>query len=106
MHAENLNGKRRQPRVRLILIRAGTGCAFAAAVMFAGPCLAQSATPATPAMAATPAVTVPGEPFEISETARKAYADAMKDARGLLAQKKYDEAIAKLDKERALRAQL
>src|SRR5689334_3802789 len=35
---------------------------------------------------------------EISEAARKAYAESMKQARALLAQKKYDEAIAQLDK--------
>lgn len=95
MRTDNRDGKRRQPFARLALNRVGAGCAVAAAVMFAGPCLAQSATPAK---AAAPVATVPGEPFEISEAARKAYADAMKDARGLLAQKKYDEAIAKLDK--------
>lgn len=35
---------------------------------------------------------------EISEAQRKAYADAMRDARALVAQKKYDDAIAKLDR--------
>jgi Flp pilus assembly protein TadD len=34
---------------------------------------------------------------EISEAARKAYAASMRDARALLTQKKYDDAIAKLD---------
>jgi Flp pilus assembly protein TadD len=34
---------------------------------------------------------------EISEASRKAYAESMRDARSLLTQKKYDEAIAKLD---------
>ena len=35
---------------------------------------------------------------EISEAARKAYADSMREARALLEQKKYDDAIARLDK--------
>jgi len=35
---------------------------------------------------------------EISDAARKAYAESMRQARDLLAQKKYDEAIATLDK--------
>jgi Flp pilus assembly protein TadD len=98
MHSRSHDGKRRQSRARAALIRAGAGCAFAAAIALAGPCGAQPATPATPAKAATPAPAAAGEPFEISETARKAYADAMKDARALLVQKKYDDAIAKLDK--------
>src|SRR5690242_18597305 len=34
---------------------------------------------------------------EISEAARKAYAESMRRARELLTQKKYDEAIAQLD---------
>ena len=42
----------------------------------------------SPAASATP---------EISEAARKAYAASMRDARALLTQKKYDDAIAKLD---------
>jgi Flp pilus assembly protein TadD len=54
-------------------------------------------TPA-PAKSAPPAGNAaPTEPFEISEAERKAYAQTMKDARALLAQKKYDDAIAKLD---------
>ena len=36
-------------------------------------------------------------PFEISEAARKAYAQTMKEARDLVARKQYDAAIAKLD---------
>src|SRR5881397_3444900 len=35
---------------------------------------------------------------EFSEAARKAYAESMRRARELLTQKKYDEAIAQLDK--------
>ncbi len=35
---------------------------------------------------------------EISEAQRKAYADGVRDARALAAQKKYDDAIAKLDR--------
>ena len=36
--------------------------------------------------------------LEISEAARKVYAESMRQARALLTQKKYDEAIATLDK--------
>jgi Flp pilus assembly protein TadD len=39
-----------------------------------------------------------GAAQEISEAARKAYADSMQHARALLSQKKYDDAIAQLDK--------
>src|SRR5262245_42478808 len=56
-------------------------------------------------LAASPAATAadpdkgPASPTpEISEAQRKAYADAIRDARALVAQKKYDDAIAKLDK--------
>ena len=38
------------------------------------------------------------DPREFSETARKAYAQSLKEARGLVAEKKYTEAIAILDK--------
>lgn len=38
------------------------------------------------------------DPREFSETARKAYAQSLKEARGLVAEKKYPEAIAILDK--------
>jgi Flp pilus assembly protein TadD len=62
------------------------------AAALALPCLGQSTPPAKGAE-----VVAPQEPFEISESARKAYAQGVKDARALLAQKKYDEAIAKLD---------
>jgi len=44
---------------------------------------------ASPTSSATP---------EISEAARKVYAESMRQARALLTQKKYDEAIATLDK--------
>jgi Flp pilus assembly protein TadD len=48
------------------------------------------------------AADAPGEsasaPFEISEAARKAYAQTMSEARELLARKQYDEAIARLDR--------
>jgi Flp pilus assembly protein TadD len=61
----------------------------------AAPALAQSAVPAAAAKDATrPA---PQAPFEISEAERKAYAQGMSEARALVAQKRYDEAIAKLD---------
>jgi Flp pilus assembly protein TadD len=39
----------------------------------------------------------PGAPFEVSEAARKAYAQTMQEARELLLRKQYDAAIAKLD---------
>ncbi|MFO1303863.1 MAG: tetratricopeptide repeat protein [Burkholderiales bacterium] len=38
------------------------------------------------------------DPREFSETARKEYAQSLRDARKLIAEKKYDEAIAVLDK--------
>jgi tetratricopeptide (TPR) repeat protein len=38
------------------------------------------------------------DPREFSEQARKAYAQSLKDARGLIAEKKYTDAIATLDK--------
>ena len=46
------------------------------------------------AVAQTPPVT---DPREMSDTARKAYAKGLKDARGFLADKKYAEAIGVLD---------
>ena len=71
--------------------------ALALAAMFALalPCAAQTAAPAGPASSA--AQPAPRAPFEISEAERKAYAQTMADARALVAQKKYDDAIAKLD---------
>ena len=61
-----------------------------AAIALAGPVnVARGADSDTsPTASATP---------EISEAARKAYAASMRDARALLTQKKYDDAIAKLD---------
>ena len=69
------------------------------------PTPAPTPTPATatpPAAAATApasgaAKAGPQEPFEISEAQRKAYAQGIAEARALLAQKRYDDAIAKLD---------
>jgi Flp pilus assembly protein TadD len=54
--------------------------------------LAAAQTP--PGTAQTPAVT---DPREMSEAARKAYSKGLKDARGLLAEKKYAEALVVLD---------
>lgn len=59
-----------------------------AAVLAAAPALAQSD-------AASDQTT---DPREFSEAARKAYAQSLRDARALVADKKYDEAIALLDK--------
>ena len=51
-----------------------------------------------PVLAAdAPQTAVARETQEISEEARKAYANSMREARDLLTQKKFDEAIAKLD---------
>ncbi len=69
--------------------------ALAVCVALALPCGAQTAVPPDPANAA--AKPTPRAPFEISEAERKAYAQTMADARALVAQKKYDDAIAKLD---------
>jgi Flp pilus assembly protein TadD len=62
-----------------------------ATIALAGPAgFARGADPdPSSAVSATP---------EISEAARKAYAESMREARALLTQKKYDDAIAKLDK--------
>ena len=68
--------------------------ALVAALALAPVCPAQTAGQSAPAADAKPA---PQEPFEISEAARKAYAQTMADARALVTQKKYDEAVAKLD---------
>ena len=50
---------------------------------------------AAPALAQSDATT---DPREFSEAARKVYAQSLRDARKLIADKKYDEAIAVLDK--------
>jgi Flp pilus assembly protein TadD len=51
-----------------------------------------------PAFAAdAPQAAIASETQEISEAARKAYANSMREARDLMTQKKYDEAIVKLD---------
>jgi len=50
---------------------------------------------AAPAFAQSDATT---DPREFSEPARKAYAQSLRDARKLIADKKYDDAIAVLDK--------
>jgi len=84
-----------------VLLRCARGAAFAfiAAATLAAPCAAQTAAPSAPAAPARTAgeQAVSREPVEFSEAARKAYTQSMKDARALLAQKKYDDAIAKLD---------
>ena len=59
--------------------------------------IAADAPPATPSAGPTGAADSATAPFEISEAARKAYAQGLADARALLAQKKYADAIAKLD---------
>jgi len=61
---------------------------LAAAVLAAAPALAQS-------NASSDQTT---DPREFSEAARKVYAQSLRDARALVAEKKYDEAIALLDK--------
>jgi Flp pilus assembly protein TadD len=50
---------------------------------------------AAPAFAQSDATT---DPREFSEAARKAYAQSLRDARKLIADKKYDDAVALLDK--------
>jgi len=87
------------PRRRAALL------ACIAAATLALPCAAQIAAPvpaATPTAPPASAVktedpALPRAPVEYSEASRKAYAQGMKDARALLAQRKYDEAISKLD---------
>ena len=59
--------------------------------------LGRRVTPAALAFAQAAEPPAPPLPTEFSDTARKAYASTMKDARDLLAQKKYDEGIAKLE---------
>ena len=59
------------------------------------PLLVASALAAAPAFAQSDATT---DPREFSEAARKVYAQSLREARQLIADKKYDEAIAVLDK--------
>jgi Flp pilus assembly protein TadD len=60
--------------------------------------------PPVPALGAdAPQAAVAAETQEISEEARKAYAKSMREARALVTQKKYDEAIAQLDGLAAMR---
>lgn len=80
---------------RLFAGRLACGAVLAVGVALAPPCVGQTAVTAPAAKAAEEPT--PQQALEISESARKAYAQGMKDARALLAQKKYDEAIAKLD---------
>jgi Flp pilus assembly protein TadD len=76
-----------QAHARLLALVAGLALAQA--------CAAQpAAASSTDKSAANP---TPQAPFEISEAERKAYAKGIADARALLTQKKYDEAIAKLN---------
>ncbi|MEP7274960.1 MAG: tetratricopeptide repeat protein [Betaproteobacteria bacterium] len=72
-----------RPRAHLMAL------AIACALPF--PCIAQTAAPVDPA------ATTPQAPFEVSEVQRKAYAQGMTEARALVAQKKYDDALARLD---------
>ncbi len=55
------------------------------------------------ALAQTPQTPPTSDPREMTEAARKAYAQGLKDARKLIAEKKYAEAIAVLDKTAAER---
>jgi tetratricopeptide (TPR) repeat protein len=57
--------------------------------------LLAAAIAAAPAFAQSDATT---DPREFSEAARKVYAQSLRDARTMIAEKKYDEAIALLDK--------
>jgi len=59
------------------------------------PLLAAALLAAAPAAAQSDATT---DPREFSEPARKAYAQSLLDARKLIAEKKYDDAITMLDK--------
>lgn len=59
------------------------------------PLLLAAALAAAPAFAQSDATT---DPREFSEAARKVYAQSLQEARKLIADKKYDEAIAILDK--------
>jgi len=69
--------------------------ALIAGLALAPACAGQTAAPSAPGSAA--AKPAPQAPFEISEAQRKAYVQGVADARMLVTQKKYDEAIARLD---------
>ena len=62
---------------------------------FLAPLLVAAVLAAAPAFAQSDATT---DPREFSEAARKVYAQSLRDARVLITDKKYDEAIALLDK--------
>jgi tetratricopeptide (TPR) repeat protein len=62
------------------------------------PFLVASALAAAPAFAQSDATDATTDPREFSEAARKVYAQSLREARQLIAGKKYDDAIAVLDK--------
>jgi Flp pilus assembly protein TadD len=59
--------------------------------------VAIGAPPGLARAADAPQAAIASETQEISEAARKAYANSMREARDLMTQKKYDDAIVKLD---------
>ncbi len=68
---------------------------LAASLALALACIVPARAADAPAKAADAAG--PLTPYEVSEAARKAYAQGMTEARTLVGQKQYDEAIARLD---------